>query len=87
MYMIGTIICIIVTCIAPSPGFQIFSCIIYAQEKRESLVSEVIYFQTWATKTTSILKSNKLRELTEKNKGAITVNSSIHAFLGDNKPI
>ena len=49
----------------------------YAQEKRGSLVSEVIHFQTWATKTTSY----KLPELTEKNKGGITVNSSIHAFL------
>ena len=53
----------------------------YAQEKRGSLVSEVMHVQTWATKTTSILKSNKLPELTEKNEGAITVNSSIHAFL------
>ena len=65
--------------IAPSPGSQIFS--MYAQEKRGSLVSEVIHVQTWATKTTSIFKSNKLPELTEKNKGGITVNSSIHAFL------
>ena len=49
--------------------------------KEGELVSEVMHVQTWATKTTSIFKSNKLPELTEKNKGGITVNSSIHAFL------